>query len=99
MTASPCAGADGGFGTVQAIYPPGAPDRSARWTWISSPERFGSGWLKTGNSGTVALRWQGTSWADQRHDPSRGVTGGEDTIFSCACRPWACGWSPPRAPW
>ena len=76
------AGADGGFGTVQAIYPPGAPEWvSALDLHSSHPERFGSGWLKTGNSGNVALRWQGTSWADQRYDLSRGVTGGEDTEF------------------
>ncbi len=74
--------ADGGFGTVQAIYPQDAP------AWVSAldlhsshPERYGKGWLKTGNSGNVALRWHGMPWSDQRYDLSRGVTGGEDTEF------------------
>ncbi|RCW79644.1 glycosyltransferase [Paracoccus lutimaris] len=76
------AGADGGFGTVQALYPEDAP------AWVSAldlhsshPETFGTGWLRTGNSGNVALRWHGTGWSDQRYDLSRGVTGGEDTEF------------------
>lgn len=41
------AGADGGFGTVQAIYPPGAPEWvSALDLHSSHPERFGSGWAE-----------------------------------------------------
>ena len=74
--------ADGGFGTVQAIYPQDAP------AWVSAldlhsshPEHYGKVWLKTGNSGNVALRWHGMPWSDQRYDLSRGVTGGEDTEF------------------
>ena len=76
------AGADGGFGKVLAIYPEDAPAWvSAQDLHSSHPERFGTGWLRTGNSGNVALRWKGTAWQDQRYDLSRGVTGGEDTEF------------------
>lgn len=75
-------GADGAFGKVIAQYPADAPD------WVSTldfhsthPERCPGGRPRTGNSGNVALRWQGTSWQDQRYDIARGTTGGEDTEF------------------
>ncbi|MFV0299857.1 MAG: glycosyltransferase family 2 protein [Paracoccus sp. (in: a-proteobacteria)] len=73
--------ADGAFGKVQAIYPEDAPGWLAALDFHSShPERMRLP-LRTGNSGNVGLRWQGTPWQDQRYDLSRGQSGGEDTEF------------------
>ncbi|WP_299842411.1 glycosyltransferase family 2 protein [uncultured Paracoccus sp.] len=73
--------ADGAFGKVQALYPEGAPGWLSRLDFHSShPERMRLP-IRTGNSGNVALRWQGTPWQDQRYDLSRGQSGGEDTEF------------------
>ncbi|AUH66605.1 glycosyltransferase family 2 protein [Paracoccus zhejiangensis] len=73
--------ADGAFGKVLAQYPEDAPDWLSRLDFHSThPERTPQP-IRTGNSGNVALRWQGTPWQDERYDLSRGQSGGEDTEF------------------
>ena len=73
--------ADGAFGKVQAIYPDGAPGWLSRLDFHSSHPETMRMPIRTGNSGNVALRWQGAPWQDQRYDLSRGQSGGEDTEF------------------
>lgn len=74
-------GADAVFGPSVAIYDSTAPEWMVALDLHSNRPVSRHGRVETGHTCNALLRWRGTPWQDQRFDPARGRTGGEDTEF------------------
>lgn len=74
-------GADAVFGPACAEYPADAAPWMREQDHHSNIPVLRDGEIQTGHTCNALLRWQGTPWAAERFDVSRGVSGGEDTEF------------------
>jgi succinoglycan biosynthesis protein ExoM len=74
-------GADAVFGPSVAIYGAGAPAWMRRADPHSNIPVHRAGLVETGHTCNGLLRWSGSPWQQERFDPRRGRSGGEDTEF------------------
>ena len=74
-------GCDVVFGPVIAIYPDETPGWIRKGDYHSSYAHVHSGTVRTGHSGNVLMRWQGSPISNERFLLGHGRTGGEDVEF------------------
>ncbi|MDX1780130.1 MAG: glycosyltransferase family 2 protein [Thalassovita sp.] len=74
-------GADAVFGCSRAEYGPGAAGWIVNGDFHSQSPVERGGVIETGHTCNALLRWGAAPWRQQRFDPGRGRSGGEDTEF------------------